>query len=86
MSGPSNLSIGLKGPQILILPFDRTQNFTGVSRGYFHWGSNGMALLGDEVVWSVELEYRPKRATTLIRPLDPAKIFTEAGFLGAALE
>jgi hypothetical protein len=33
-------------------------------------------LLGDEYVWSVELEYRLKRAITLIRPLDRSQIFT----------
>ena len=43
-------------------------------------------LLVDEDVWSVELEYRLKRAILLIRPLDRAQTFTEAVFLSVALE
>jgi len=34
------------------------------------------SLLGDEEVWSANLEYRVKRAICLIRPLDRAQIFT----------
>jgi hypothetical protein len=33
-------------------------------------------LLGDEDVWSVELQYRVKRAINFVRPLDRAQIFT----------
>jgi hypothetical protein len=42
-------------------------------------------LLVDEDVWSVELEYRLKRAILLIRPLDRAQTFTEAVFLSVAM-
>jgi len=47
----------------LIGLLDRAQIFTGVSSPCFHWGSYAM-LLGDEDVWSVELEYRLKRVIT----------------------
>jgi len=63
MSGRSNLSISSKGPSLLIRPLDRVQIFTGVSRGCFRWVRYGMGI-GDEDVWSVELEYRLKRAIT----------------------
>jgi hypothetical protein len=63
MSGRSNLSIGSKEPSLLIRLLDRVQIFTGVSRGCFRW--NAMEwVLEDEDVWSVELEYRLKRAIT----------------------
>jgi hypothetical protein len=59
----SNLSIGSKGPYLLIRPLDRAQTFTAVVflRVAMEW------LLGDEDVWSFELEYRLKRAI----PFDP---------------
>ena len=58
MSGLSNFSIGSKGPYILIQLLDRSQTFTEVVflRVVMEW------LLGDEDVWSVELECRLKRA------------------------
>ena len=37
-------------------------------------------------MWSVELEYRLKRAILLIRPFDRAETFTEAVFLRLAME
>jgi hypothetical protein len=43
-------------------------------------------LLGDEDVWAVKLEYRLKRATLLIIPLDRAQTFREAVFLRVAME
>jgi hypothetical protein len=58
MSSRSNLSIGSKGPYLLIRPLDRSQNFTKAVflRVAMEW------LLGDEDVSSVDLEYRLKRA------------------------
>jgi hypothetical protein len=58
ISGVSNLSIGTKGPYLLIRPVDHAQTFTDVVflMVAVEW------LLGDEDVWSVELEYRLKRA------------------------
>jgi hypothetical protein len=58
MSGLSNFSIGSKGPYILIQLLDRSQTFTEVVflRVVMEW------LLGDEDVWSVELECPLKRA------------------------
>jgi len=58
MSGRSNFSIGSKGPYILIRLLDRSQTFTEAVflRVAMEW------LLGDEDVWSVELECRLKRA------------------------
>jgi hypothetical protein len=44
----------------LIRPLDLAQNFPEAA---FSWGSYG-CLLGDEDVWSVELEYRLKKAIT----------------------
>jgi hypothetical protein len=63
MSGWSNLSIGSKGPYLLNRPLYRAQTFIEVVflRVAMDW------LLGDEDVWSVELEYRLKRAI----PFDP---------------
>jgi hypothetical protein len=63
ISGVSNLSIGTKGPCLLIRPVDHAQTFTDVVflMVAVEW------LLGDEDVWSVELEYRLKRAI----PFDP---------------
>jgi len=63
ISGVSNLSIGSKGPYLLIRPLDRALTFTDVVflMVTVEW------LLGDEDVWSVELEYRLKRAI----PFDP---------------
>jgi hypothetical protein len=63
MSGGPNLSIGLKGPQLLLRLLDRTQNFPEsiFIRVAMEW------LLDDEDVWSVELEYRLKKA----RAFDP---------------
>ena len=60
ISGVSNLSIGSKGPYILIRTLDRGLTFTDVVflMVAVEW------LLGDEDVWSVELEYRLKRAIT----------------------
>jgi hypothetical protein len=59
----SNLSIGSKGPYLFIRPLDRAITFTEVVflRVAVEW------LLGDEHVWSVELECRLKRAV----PFDP---------------
>ena len=56
----SNLSIGTKGPYLLIRPLDHAQTFKDVVflMVAVEW------LLGDEDVWSVELEYRLKRAIT----------------------
>jgi hypothetical protein len=58
MSGRSNLSIGLKGPYLLIRPLVRAETFAEVVflRIAMEW------LLGDEDVLSVELEYQLKRA------------------------
>ena len=58
MFGRLYLFIGSKGPYLLFRPLDRPQNFPeavflGVA---MEW------LLDDEDVWSVELEYRLKRA------------------------
>jgi hypothetical protein len=53
----SNLSIGTKGPYLLIRQLDHAQTFKDVVflMVAVEW------LLGDEDVWSVELEYRLKR-------------------------
>ena len=58
MSGLSNFSIGSKGPNILIRLLDRSQTFTEdvFLRVAMEW------LLGDEDVWSVELQCQLKRA------------------------
>ena len=58
MSGRSNLIIWSKKQYLLIRPFDRAQTFTEAVflRVAMEW------LLGAEDVWSVELEYRLKRA------------------------
>jgi len=63
MSVLSNLSIRSKGPYLLIRPLDRAITFTEVVflRVAMEW------LLGDEHVWSVELECQLKRAI----PFDP---------------
>jgi hypothetical protein len=60
MSVLSNLSIRSKGPYLFIRPLDRALTFTDVVflMVAVEW------LLGDEDVWSVELEYRLKRAIT----------------------
>jgi hypothetical protein len=57
-AGRSNLSNDSKGPYLLIRPLDRAQTFTEAAflRVAMEW------LHGDEDVWSVELEYRLKRA------------------------
>jgi hypothetical protein len=59
----SNLSIGSKGPYLLIRPLDRAQTFTAVVflRVAMEW------LLGDEDIWCVELENWLKKAI----PFDP---------------
>ena len=58
ISGVSNLSIGSKGPYLLIRPLDRAKKFTYVVflMVVVEW------VLGDEDIWFVELEYRLKRA------------------------
>ena len=63
MCGRSNLITWSKESYLLILPFDRAPTFTEVVflRVAMEW------LLGDEHVWSVELECRLKRAI----PFDP---------------
>jgi hypothetical protein len=62
MSCRSNLSIVSKGSYLLIRPLDRALTFTDVFlMVVVEW------LLGDEDVFSVELEYRLKRAI----PFDP---------------
>jgi hypothetical protein len=43
-------------------------------------------LHGDEDVWSVELEYRLKRAIPFDQTVDRAQIFTEAVFLRVTME
>jgi len=52
----------------LIQPLHRAQIIIGVSKAYFHWASYVEVvmewLLGDEDVWSVELEYRLRRTIT----------------------
>jgi hypothetical protein len=58
MCGRWNLSIGSKGPYLLMRPLDRAQTFIEV---VLLWVAMGW-ILGDEDVWSVELEYRLKRA------------------------
>jgi hypothetical protein len=63
MSGHLYLSIGSKTPYLLFLPLDRAQNFPeavilGIAMAW---------LLDDKDVWSVEYEYRLKRAI----PFDP---------------
>jgi hypothetical protein len=58
MSGLSNLSIGSKGPYLLIRPLDRAQTFTEVV--FLRVAME--LLLGDEDVLCGELEYRLKRA------------------------
>jgi hypothetical protein len=60
MSGLSNLSVGSKGPYLLIRPLDRAQTFTEA----VFLGEAMEWLLGDEDVWSVKLEYRLKSAIT----------------------
>jgi hypothetical protein len=82
MSCLANLSIGSKGPYLLIRPLDRAQTFT---EAVFLRVAMEL-LLGDYDVWSVELEYRLKRAILLIRPFDRAETFTEAVFLRLAME
>ena len=57
------LSIGLKGPKILIRLLERPQNFIKVSRGCFI-GIAMESLLDDEEVWVASLEYRLKKAIT----------------------
>jgi hypothetical protein len=54
----SHLSIGSKGPNLLIRPLDRPQTFTDVVflMVAVEW------VLVDEDVWSVDLEYQLKRA------------------------
>jgi hypothetical protein len=56
----SHLSIGSKGPILLIRPLDRPQSFTDVVFLIVavEW------VLGDEDVLSVELEYRLKKGHT----------------------
>ena len=56
----SNLTIGSKEQYLFIRPLDRTQIFTEV----VFLGEAMEWLLGDEDVWSVEHEYRLKRAIT----------------------
>ena len=60
ISGLSNWSIGLKGQKLLVRPLDRAQTFTQAVflRVSKEW------LLGDEDVWSVEIEYQLKNAIT----------------------
>jgi hypothetical protein len=52
------LSIGSKGPYLLIRPLDRSQTSTEAIflRVAMEW------LLDEEDIWCVELEYRLKRA------------------------
>jgi len=59
----ANLSIGSKGPYLLIRPLDRSQTSTEAIflRVAMEW------LLDEEDIWCVELEYRLKRAI----PFDP---------------
>jgi hypothetical protein len=52
MYGRSNLSIGSKGPQLLIPPLDRAQIFPQV----VFFGVAMEWLLGDRDVWSPVLE------------------------------
>jgi hypothetical protein len=54
----SNLSIGSKGPYLLIRPLDLSQTFRDVVflRVAMEW------LLGEEDVWSVKLDHLVKRA------------------------
>jgi len=52
------LSIGSKGPYLLIRPLDCAQTFI---EAVFLWVAMDW-LLGDDDVWSVELQYRLKRA------------------------
>jgi len=58
MSCRSNLSIVSEGPYLLIRPLYRPQTFT---QAVFHRVAMEW-LLGDDDVWSVELQYRLKRA------------------------
>jgi hypothetical protein len=59
----SNLSIGSKGPYLLIRPLDLSQTFRDVVflRVAMEW------LLGEEDVWSVKLDHLVKR----VIPFDP---------------
>jgi hypothetical protein len=59
----SNMSIGSKGPYLLIRPLDHALTFTDVVflMVAVEW------LLDDEDIWCLELEYRLKRAI----PFDP---------------
>jgi len=59
----ANLSIGSKGPYLLIRPLDCSQTST---EAVFLWVAMEW-LLADEDFWCVELEYRLKRAI----PFDP---------------
>jgi hypothetical protein len=63
ISGVSNLSIGIKGPYLLTRPLDHAQTFKDVVflMVAVEW------LLGDEDVWSVELDHLVKKAI----PFDP---------------
>ena len=54
---------------------DRAQIFTAVSRGCFP-GLDMEWLHGDEDVWSVELEYRLKRAITFDPIVGRSQILT----------
>jgi hypothetical protein len=66
----------------LIRPLDRAQTFTEVVflRVPPEW------LLGDEDVWSVELEHRLKRAIPFYPTVDRAQTLTEAVFVRVAME
>ena len=63
ISGVWNLSIGSKGPYLLIRPLDLSQTFREVVflRVAIEW------LLGEEDVWSIKLDHMVKRAI----PFDP---------------
>jgi hypothetical protein len=58
MSGRPNLSVDSKRLELLIRPLDRTQIFTGVSKGCWPWCSYGMTtrwrgcLVGQTWVWA----------------------------------
>jgi hypothetical protein len=82
MSGGPNLSIGLKGPQLLLRLLDRTQNFPEsiFIRVAMEW------LLDDEDVWSVELEYRLKKARAFDPTIGSHLNFPEAVFLRFVME
>ena len=72
----SNLSIGSKGPYLLIRPLDVSQTFRDVVflRVAMEW------LLGEEDVWSVKLDHLVKRAIPFDLTVPPRSNFYKGCF------